>query len=122
MSKTAKQKREEYRDRQIELLGIDGWRKQLCEKHLQYLKRKFDKFIEMYGGKCACCGESEPGFLTLEHKNGTGGDIRKSKNTNNNQGEYIEACKEYRPDKYEILCYNCNLAKRRLGYCPHTKK
>jgi hypothetical protein len=35
---------------------------------------------------------------------------------------YRLAAKEYRPDLYEILCYNCNCSKGKHGYCPHQKE
>src|SRR5689334_23309544 len=28
--------------------------------------------IAAYGGKCACCGETEQKFLTIDHEEGTG--------------------------------------------------
>src|SRR5690242_9253252 len=34
--------------------------------------------IEAYGGKCECCGETEPLFLTIDHINGNGGERRKA--------------------------------------------
>ena len=33
--------------------------------------------IEAYSGACACCGETIPEFLTIEHKNGRKGEKKK---------------------------------------------
>lgn len=78
-----------------------------------YRKTK-EKFLEMYGGKCACCEEQIFDFLTIEHKQGQ---RRITKETGTRA--YRKALLEYRPDLYEILCWNCNCAKGQLGYCPH---
>lgn len=77
-------------------------------------KRKV--FLNMYGGRCVCCGEINPEFLTIEHRQGQRGKKRQSSYT-----AYTHAVKEYRPDIYEILCMNCNHSKGRYGYCPHRR-
>lgn len=82
----------------------------------EWYKTKREQFLEMYGGKCACCGETEKDFLTIEHVRGQRGMIREGSNA-----AYRKSVKEYRPDLYEILCYNCNCAKGKLGYCPHNR-
>lgn len=84
-----------------------------------------DKFFEMYGSKCACpgCSETNRAFLTLDHINNDGylvrckyGESKKYGNFNT----YKEAVKEYRPDKYQTLCFNCNCGKNKNGgTCPH---
>lgn len=67
--------------------------------------------------KCACCGENEVEFLTLDHIDG----IRK----------YHDAWAEYRfliannfphKDKLRVLCMNCNWSLGIKGYCPHKQK
>lgn len=73
------------------------------------------KFLEMYGGVCACCGESVFDFLTIEHRQGQQKSTRRT-----GLVAYRDAIQEFRPDLYEILCWNCNCAKGKLGYCPHN--
>lgn len=80
-----------------------------------FRQRKYrNDFLKMYGEKCRCCGESSKEFLTIEHINGQKG--KKDHSTT----AYRKAVLEYRSDIYEILCMNCNHAKGRYGYCPHS--
>lgn len=71
-----------------------------------HARRQRKKFVEMYGGKCMDCGETNFGFLTMEHINGGG--HQKCINGQQKSGEYRLALKEYRPDEYGVLCWNCN--------------
>ena len=85
-------------------------------------QRIHDKFFEMYGNKCACpgCNEKNKGFLTLDHvisNNSMPVDKRKK-----GLKAYRDAIREYRPDLYQVLCYNCNCAKNRNDeVCPHIE-
>lgn len=87
--------------------GKREYQRKLTEKYK-------NSFLAMYGTSCACCGESEKDFLTIEHKKGQEKSSRRT-----GLVAYRDAVKEYRPDIYEILCWNCNCAKGKLGYCPH---
>ena len=71
--------------------------------------------IQKYGGKCACCGEKENVFLCIDHINGEGRKHRKSM-TFANIYEWLR--KNKYPEGFQVLCYNCNNAKR-FGICPH---
>jgi len=75
--------------------------------------------IEMYGSKCACCGESNFYFLTLDHVNNNGAEERKQPSGQNRIWARLRREKTVSPD-YQILCYNYNCAKGHLGSCPHT--
>jgi hypothetical protein len=67
--------------------------------------------------RCACCGESNVGFLTLHHINGGGKKHREA--TNNSLATWIVRHNEYPPD-LQVLCYNCNLGMdKNGGVCPH---
>ncbi len=68
--------------------------------------------------KCACCGENHIEFLTVDHINGGGRKHRKSITGTFN--EWLK--KNYFPDGYRILCYNCNCAMGHSGYCPHVRE
>ena len=41
--------------------------------HQSYKEKVFDH----YGWVCACCGEAEPLFLTIDHVNNDGADVEK---------------------------------------------
>ena len=72
-----------------------------------------------YGGKCACCGETQLEFLTIDHKNNDGNKHRKEiKNAN----IYAWAIRNNYPPVLQILCHNCHGAKSFYGECPHNRK
>ncbi len=71
--------------------------------------------LKKYGGKCKCCGESEPVFLAIDHVNNEGAGHRRK------DGRKIHAWLKRNgfPEGFQVLCHNCNWAKR-FGPCPHT--
>jgi hypothetical protein len=90
---------------------------------IEQAKRAYEKLrgklVEAYGGKCACCGESELSFLEIDHVNGGGLKHFRSKPPANVYREIIKAAPS--PD-YQLLCANCNRGKwRNGGICPHKK-
>ena len=74
------------------------------------------KVLEHYGSKCTCCGESENHFLTIDHVYGGGTKHRKILKPSQLYGWLI---RNNFPPSFQILCYNCNMAKGRYGICPH---
>jgi hypothetical protein len=75
--------------------------------------------IHGYGGDspaCACCREQTPAFLTLDHINNGGRAHRRNKG---NQGVYHELRRADYPAGFQILCFNCNIARGLYGSCPH---
>lgn len=84
--------------------------------------RSYDRlrieFFEEFGCKCACCGETHPYFLTLEHIKPQG--YRKNKIEMNRAAVLRLARSEgWDRTKYECLCISCNFAKGLYGQCPH---
>jgi hypothetical protein len=80
--------------------------------------------LATYGPVCKCCGETERGFLTLDHINGHGEGYhhRKEKGCYG-VGMYRDIIKQGCPkDRYRILCIQCNWATRYGKPCPHTLK
>ena len=71
------------------------------------------------GGKseCACCGEKQNRFLSIDHINGQRGIARDKKEQGLNL--YIRLRRENYPDGFQVLCHNCNHAKGVRGECPH---
>lgn len=77
--------------------------------------------IERYGGKCACCGETEPAFLAIDHINGQGNAHRREMGNRGGQSFYLWLKREGYPEGYRVLCHNCNMARSILGICPHRR-
>lgn len=72
---------------------------------------------------CACCGESQFEFLTLDHVNEDGAKKR-GKTRQGGVIYYRKLVRENYPDGYQILCYNCNCSRSlrsKNGICPHQK-
>ena len=79
-----------------------------------------EEMVAAYGGACACCGENEPVFLTLDHINGDGAADRKANGFVGGYSTYLKLKKRGWPTAgYQLLCYNCNCAKKTGDECPH---
>jgi hypothetical protein len=77
------------------------------------------RFIDAYGGSCACCGEKEIRFLTCEHLiEGQGIAHRKAGIHGPSLYKQIRL-EGYPKDKYTVLCMNCNFARNHGNTCPH---
>ena len=76
--------------------------------------------LDHYGGKCACCGESEWAFLHIDHINDDGAEHRRRDSTA--AAIYNWLRKNDFPPGFQVLCANCNLAKYHYGVCPHQRK
>lgn len=61
---------------------------------------------------CACCGENELVFLTLDHLNGDGVKHRKKHKIIAGTQTFLWITKNGYPSGFQVLCYNCNCAKR----------
>ena len=80
--------------------------------------------IAAYGGyQCACCGETEPMFLSIDHVNDDGAEHRKLLGGNSagvKLYQWLKA-KGY-PEGFQVLCLNCNFGRyRNGGVCPHKQ-
>ena len=79
------------------------------------------QMIAAYGGKCVCCGETEPAFLTIDHVN------RDRREHLQREGLSTAGVSLYRrlraqgwpKDGLRLLCMNCNFATRFGDPCPH---
>ena len=75
--------------------------------------------------QCACCGELEYAFLTIDHVNGRsefGHDKKRtgSKFTGSSLSAWLR--RNNYPEGFQILCFNCNSAKGHYGVCPHKNQ
>jgi hypothetical protein len=76
-----------------------------------------------YGGKCACCGENRKEFLTLHHTNNDGAKHRKDIGvTTRGNNFYAWVIKAGFPNDLQLLCYNCNCVRSRVGCYPHERE
>ena len=86
-------------------------------------KRIKDAVFAAYGGYiCACCGETEKEFLSLDHIANDGSNFRRNvvgKRFGAGAQTYGYLLKNKFPSGYQVLCMNCNWGKRRTGICPH---
>ncbi len=72
--------------------------------------------------KCACCGETESDFLTVDHINGGGGQHRIAifgDRWTAGARFYRWLVKNQFPPGFQLLCMNCNLSKGKHGQCAH---
>lgn len=80
-----------------------------------------------YGGTCcACCGETEPMFLTLDHIDNDGAAFRRKIAGSRLAAGYTTyrwLAKNGFPPGFQVLCMNCNHGKRmNNGICPHQAR
>ena len=104
-------KRREYNRRNRERIAVhDRERRQVLRAQM----------VEAYGGRCACCGETELAFLTLDHIEGGGTKDRKG--PGGTEGLYRRLKRAGWPNGYQVLCANCNMAKEAPKGCPHRRR
>lgn len=85
-------------------------------------KQLKERIVNAYGGKCACCGESNIEFLSIDHINGKGNEHRRLLKTKGGTSFYHWLEKNNFPkDNFRLLCMNCNTSIGHYGYCPHQK-
>ena len=84
---------------------------------------KHNAFIAYGGYRCACCGEIEPLFLSIDHINHNGSAMRKVHGKGPNFYRWLR--KNNYPAGFQILCMNCQHAQSRQMrqgdpvICPH---
>lgn len=96
-------------------------KEEMDRKNKRFRKETRLKVIEHYGGKCKCCGEDRIEFLAIDHINGDGTKERKKLKLSSGIPFYSYIIKNNYPDRYRLLCHNCNLSLGFYGYCPHQK-
>jgi hypothetical protein len=84
--------------------------------------RKIAVLRHYSGGEpaCACCGETNPVFLAIDHAEGNGNEHRRKLGIPGGYGFYLWLIREGFPEGFRVLCHNCNMAISILGYCPHN--
>lgn len=98
--------------------------KELNRKKLEYKAKLRHIILDYYGCKCNClgCSETNPKFLSIDHVNNDGYKDKTNGKRLSGITLYSKIIKEGFPDKYQILCYNCNLGRAfNGGTCPHNE-
>ncbi len=90
-------------------------------------KARREVFGHYSNGKfvCACCGETEIDFLTIDHVNNDGARQRRDLFGRRDFGGtrfYRWLIKNGFPSDLAVLCMNCNLSKAKHGVCVHQTK
>jgi hypothetical protein len=111
------------KDRRAKLAAETGYA--TTQRHRTYTKAHFlelrAKVIELYGGKCECCGVNEYALLTIDHKSGKKDDKRMHGVRLVYDALNVFQQFGYPNDKYQLLCWNCNMSEGFYGYCPHNE-
>ena len=101
----------DYIKKQKEYRGVNSEKLRLQRIELRVIA------LKNYGDKCACCGEEDRAFLSIDHIDGGGSkhrrEIKHSIYSWLKQNKY--------PKGFQVLCHNCNQAKGFYGKCPHEK-
>ena len=80
------------------------------------------KVFNAYGGFiCACCKITHPDFLTLDHVENNGRSHRRELGYKSSYQIYLWAIRNNFPKGLQVLCWNCNMGKRKTGVCPHEQ-
>ena len=87
--------------------------------YVEYRERRKREAFDYYGAFCACCGEDTYEFLTFDHIDGGGNQERMNRRTS--PYTYEQVIKEGFPDRFQVLCFNCNWGKHKCGVCPHKR-
>lgn len=109
------------------------WREENRDKFREYNRKSLLKLkrqvMDTYGGHCACCGETELVFLTIDHVNDDGAEHRREIAAERGSQWLQAGAPTYRwlrdngfPPGFQVLCANCNCGRQwNGGVCPHTQ-
>lgn len=98
------------------------FRRKECEKSARISATVREQVFAAYGGyQCACCGETERLFLSIDHVANDGGEMRRNGTHGTSGTAFYQWLKKNNfPDGFQVLCLNCNIGKHRNGgICPH---
>ena len=82
------------------------------------------EMVNAYGGQCTCCGEKRVEFLTIDHINGNGR-AHSIAACGHSGGHMLYAWLKktgYPKEGIRLQCYNCNLSRGYVGFCPHERE
>jgi len=110
-----------HKDRQKENRILNGasWKKQTKEDKKNFWSKVRKDVLDKYGRTCACCGESQEELLTIDHVFEDGKKHRAE--IGGSHSMYLWLRKNEKSDRFQTMCFSCNIAKFRYGVCPHQK-
>jgi hypothetical protein len=83
-----------------------------------YYRMRHEAILAYGGYRCACCGITEPLFLTLDHVNEGG--LRQRREVGASTAFFHWLKDNCYPPGFQVLCTNCNHGRyRNGGLCPH---
>lgn len=93
-------------------------------RNIERRKALKDEVYAAYGGyTCACCGEDEELFLSIDHINNDGAEHKREHNLQTGEQMYRWIRRHGFPVGFQVLCMNCQWGKRNNnGVCPHSEK
>ncbi len=100
-------------------------RERARKRGLAYARKLRQRAYEAYGGaRCACCGETEQCFLTIDHIDGGGNQHRREISSNKRGAHIYEWLRDNNyPSGFQVLCQNCNVGRwRNGGLCVHQQE
>lgn len=110
-----------------------AWREANPARQPEYMKKYNLKLkrqvMDAYGGHCACCGETELMFLTIDHIDDNGAEHRRELAAARGVTHGQAGAPTYRwlrdnnfPSGFQVLCANCNCGRQwNGGVCPHAQ-
>jgi hypothetical protein len=99
---------------------IENWRLKNSNKSPEYVQNRKLEVLSHYSGdalQCNCCGETEDKFLCLDHIDGAKNFTQDAPRSGHALYKWLK--KNDYPEGFQVLCFNCNLAKSMFGRCPH---
>lgn len=90
------------------------------ERLVRYREKIRSQVFAAYGTSCACCGETNQKFLTIDHTYGDGAEHRRDQRISSGDATYSWLVRNEFPPGFQTLCFNCNSGRARNGgICPH---
>jgi len=124
--RTIKQKRkagairQKRRRRRVVIVLSEKQRERGRENCRSWQRRLKAEVLTAYGSVCACCGEANESFLTIDHIHRDGaGERAKLGGWGNHFYRWLKV-QGFPQGRYRILCMNCNWATRNGESCPHV--
>ena len=104
--------------------ALAAYRDKINRENIARRNQVRDVVYKAYGGYiCACCGETEKAFLSIDHINNDGAKHKREHRLHTGEQMHRWLIRSGFPRGFQILCMNCQWGKRNNnGVCPHSGK